>query len=100
MLLAVVLVIIIMDRCRPRCRCSSSCSPEESNNPKSFGPTGRVLGGHSAIPYYVSDFREDRREEDFVPPATLLGKSPSQAVEKIDAGNSKKIAIVPNSDEN
>ena len=48
MLLAVVLVIIIMDRCR----CSSSCSPEESNNPKSFGPTGRVLGGHSP-PYLI-----------------------------------------------
>ena len=73
MLLAVVLVIIIMDRCRPRCRCSSSCSPEESNNPKSFGPTGRVLGGHSPPSFiHVSDFREDRREEDFVPPATLL----------------------------
>jgi len=37
MLLAVVLVIIIIDRCRPPCRCSSSYSPEESNNPKSFG---------------------------------------------------------------
>ena len=74
MLLAVVLVIIIMDRCRPRCRCSSSCSPEESNNPKSFGPTGRVLGGHSP-PYLIMCLisERDRREEDFDPPATLLG---------------------------
>jgi hypothetical protein len=50
----------------------------------------------------VSDFREDRREEDFVPPATLLGKSPSQAVEKIDAGNLKNrdCTNVPKSDEN
>ena len=36
MLLAVVLVIIIMD----------------PNNPKSFRPTGRVLGGHSP-PYLI-----------------------------------------------
>lgn len=74
MLLAVVLVIIIMDRCRPRRRGFSSCSPEESNNPKSFGPTGSVPEGHSpSILTYVVDFREDRREEDFDPPATLLG---------------------------
>jgi len=38
MLLAVVLVIIIMDRCRPRCRCSSSCSPEERATPKARTP--------------------------------------------------------------
>jgi hypothetical protein len=37
----------------------------------------------------VVDFKEDRREEDFEPPAALLGSLFPKPLKKIDAGNLK-----------